>query len=75
MAIPEYAQGVGVRSASLLIVVIALLVCLILNCLLSPQKPCEIVLTGESISIRNCEMSRDLVESLQLLKMTNNCVL
>ncbi|QIJ97075.1 Triple gene block protein 3 [Papaya mild mottle associated virus] len=75
MAILEYVQGVAARSASLSIVAIALLVYLILICLLSPQRPCEIVLTGESISIRNCEMSRDLIESLQSLKMTNNCIL
>nr|QIJ97099.1 Triple gene block protein 3 [Papaya mild mottle associated virus] len=75
MATLEFVQGVVAHNASLLILLVAFFVCLLLNCLSSPSKVCEIVLTGESISIRNCDLSRNFVESLQSLKMINNCVL
>lgn len=75
MAILESVHGVVAHNVNVLIFFVALVVCLLLSCLSSPNRVCEIVLTGESISIRNCDLSRDLVESLQSLKMINNCVL
>nr|QIJ97069.1 Triple gene block protein 3 [Papaya mild mottle associated virus] len=75
MAIPESVLGVAAHNVSLIVLFIAFAVCLFLSCLSSPPRVCEVVLTGESISIRNCDLSRDLIESLQALKMINNCVL
>lgn len=54
--------------------VLGLAILMFVFSLSSHVRPCEIVITGESVAISNCKVDSSLTAFIESIKLLNNCL-